>query len=139
MKTESIKYIVALVLFVTNSYAQKKGDNAIIVNDSSITMDQVRNAFIKEGFSIDKSEKDYLNTELLSKGWLSEKVGANMDKNNIVLRVWVKSDVSIGGLRISDPVLAGYIGSKNGGNMKAFNHLKQIALSITDKIEFKKY
>ncbi len=83
-----MKTIIILLLTANICIGQSKGDNAIIIKDSSITIEQVRYAFIEKGFPIESQSKDYILTGLVSakKVACSEKFSASKSGNNIILK-----------------------------------------------------
>jgi hypothetical protein len=126
--------LFTLLIFPAFCLAQKKGDNTVVIKDNAVTIEILKKEMLKQGFAIDKDSPTYLTTEVMQrKGWYGVKFSALQDADSIILKGWVKTDISISGVRSNELIVADYKGMKGSANKDAFIELLQLATKLSDK------
>jgi hypothetical protein len=127
-----MKHFLTLLFLLISvlCYSQNKGDNTIIIKDTSVTMDKIRSELIKYGYVIDKDTPNYLTTEIKDvKGWYGMKYVASKD-SVISLRAFVQVTSSLYGSS-SSLILADYKGMNGSANKVAYEKLYLLAGILT--------
>jgi hypothetical protein len=124
--------LVCYIFLSLTSFAQSKGDNAIVIKDSAVNLISIKQEWLRQGFLIDKNDSTYLTTEVLQqKGWYGVKFSAMQDADSIVLRGWVRADITLAGARSSGLIIADYKGMKGSANRETFTELYHFAQKLS--------
>lgn len=86
-----MKRILFLIAFIPAlSFAQEKGDNAILISANEITEEKIMSALLSSGYPVDKSAKDYFTTQpVKKKGSSSIKFSVyRKDSSSYIMQGW---------------------------------------------------
>lgn len=130
--------LLILLLIPALSFAQNKGDNTIISKDTTATLAKFRSAFMDAGYVIDKDNETYLTTELLSKSWYGIKFVASKVSDSVILKAYIRSDLTLMGVRNDNLILADFKGSKGTATKIAFEKLYSLVGGVSKEFYSKK-
>lgn len=120
--------IVALLFLSLNASGQQKGDNAIIIKDANVSIDDLKNSFIRNGFTIESSDANYVSTGVVQrKGHYGVKYAAFKEADSIILKGWIMPDSSQGAKKSNEMEAIVNVGSKGTRAKDSFMWMKQFA------------
>lgn len=134
------KLLVAASLLILTCavHAQSRKDNAIIIHDTSISVESITRSLLRSGFDIECGNNGYVKTSFKSNSSnaASNRLTFFFDGDSIIARAWLKLDLQLGGVRAADPDLAEYRTMKGNLLGDTFDMLTAFVKKITTKYYF---
>lgn len=119
---------ISILFFSLSATAQQKGDNAIIIKDGTVSIDDLKTSFIRNGFTIESSDANYVSTGVVQrKGHYGVKYAAVKDADSIILKGWIMPDSSNASKKANEMEAIVNAGSKGTRAKDSFMWMKQFA------------
>lgn len=132
--------LLAGILFTLSATAQQKGDNAIIIKDGTVSIEDLKASFIRNGFAIESADSNYVSTGILKrKGSYGVKYAAYKDADSTIIKGWIMKEKSLGGMENNNMEAITNVGSKGSILKDSFAWMKQFADLRSKNVYCKKF
>lgn len=127
-------YLFAFTLLSQFSFAQKKGDNTIIIHDK-ITSVKIVQVLFDNGYVIDKNDSSFVSTEYKNVSAISLKLAFNLRDTITVMKGFGKMTFMH---EKTENMIINNIGMKGSPARKVWNEIDRIAKLLGSELEYVK-
>lgn len=134
------RFLFLLAIIPTLSFAQEKGDNAILIPANDMAEEKIMSALLSSGYPVDKSSKDYFTTQpVKKKGSSSIKLSIyRKDSSTYIIRGWFNiTNVGFYGQDGAFQQIA-FKGLKGSAMKQAWTEMDLVAKKIDESVTYTK-
>lgn len=126
-------FVFAFILFSQLSFAQKKGDNTIIIHEQ-INKAKVIEVLFNNGYIVDKNDSSFVSTDFTSVGASHLKLAFNLKDTITAMKAWVRMTF----ISQTELLPVSNAGAKGSAIRKAWDEMNKIAKLLGSELEYVK-